>query len=78
MFVAEVLCVSSYSLDLDAWINDPPSESEDDEDEAYKKEIFVKHEGTSKHKKEKYEPTEEELQKVRFLERGKTLDIQYS
>ncbi|KAK3868287.1 hypothetical protein Pcinc_026301 [Petrolisthes cinctipes] len=52
-------------LDLDAWINDPPSESEDDEDEAYKKEIFVKHESTSKHKKEKYEPTEEELQKLR-------------
>lgn len=53
-----------FSLDLDAWINDPPSESEDEEDEALKREIFVKNDSSSKHKKEKYEPSEEELQKV--------------
>lgn len=56
------LCLTS--LDLDVWINDPPSESEEEDDDAYKKEIFVKSESTSKHKREKYEPTEEELQKV--------------
>lgn len=52
-------------LDLDAWINDPPSESEEEEDEALKREIFIKNDSSSKHKKEKYEPSEEELQKLR-------------
>lgn len=55
------------SLDLDAWINDPPSESEEEEDEAFRREIFIKTDSSSKHKKEKYEPSEEELQRVTIL-----------
>merc|ERR1712179_174969 len=53
-------------LDLDVWINDPPSESEEEEDDLFKKDVFVKSDPSSKDKKrEKYEPTEEELQKRR-------------
>lgn len=54
----------SFRLDLDVWLNDPPSESEEEEDEVYRKDIFVKADSSSKHKKEKYEPSEEELQRV--------------
>lgn len=48
------------------WLNDPPSESEEEDDEVYRKDIFVKADSSSKHKKEKYEPSEEELQRVRI------------
>ncbi|KAK7071500.1 AP-3 complex subunit delta-1, partial [Halocaridina rubra] len=60
-------------LDLDAWINDPPSESEDEEEEEEvgKADIFVKSDASSKdRRKEKYEPTEDELQKLRDARRA--------
>ncbi|KAG7160365.1 AP-3 complex subunit delta-1-like [Homarus americanus] len=34
--------VHVVTLDLDVWINDPPSESEEEEDDAFKKEIFLR------------------------------------
>ncbi|XP_042237387.1 AP-3 complex subunit delta-1-like isoform X2 [Homarus americanus] len=64
-------------LDLDVWINDPPSESEEEEDDAFKKEIFVKAESSSRHKKEKYEPSEEELQKLRDARRAEQASNPY-
>ncbi|XP_037789787.1 AP-3 complex subunit delta-1-like [Penaeus monodon] len=66
-------------LDLDVWINDPPSESEEEEkDDVFKKEIFVKNDPSSKErKKEKYEPTEEELQKRRDARRAEQASNPY-
>lgn len=57
-----------YRLDLDTWINEPPSESSEDE-EYQGTDVFIK---SDKHQfnkenyynENKYEPTEEELQKV--------------
>lgn len=56
-----------YSLDLDMWINDPPSSSSDDEEEAPGQfsDIFSVASGTEK-KVAAYEPTPEELSKVIF------------
>lgn len=53
-------------LDLDSWINDPPSESSDSED-LDMNDIFVKTEkmGDSYSKRELNEPSAEELQKRR-------------
>ena len=50
-------------LDLDSWINDPPSESSDSEDMDMN-DIFVKSEkvGDSYNKRQSYEPTAEELE----------------
>ena len=57
-------------MDLDEWINDPPSESEDDDEDIFKSDIFVKNQNSAtNHRNEKvpaYEPTEEELQKVKL------------
>lgn len=64
-------------LDLDAWINDPPSESEEEEDDALEKEIFVKADSSYKHRKEKYEPSEEELQKLRDARRAEQASNPY-
>ncbi|XP_064098202.1 AP-3 complex subunit delta-1-like [Macrobrachium nipponense] len=67
-------------LDLDAWINDPPSESEadDDEEDGEKADIFVKSESSSRErKKEKYEPTEDELQKLRDARRAEQASNPY-
>ena len=52
-------------LDLDSWINDPPTESSDSEDQDMN-EIFVKSEKSDGYtKRDSYEPTVEELQKRR-------------
>lgn len=52
-------------LDLDSWINDPPSESSDSDDQDMN-EIFVKSENSDGYsKRDSYEPTVEELQKRR-------------
>lgn len=56
-------------LDLDVWINDPPSESEEEEEEQMDNtEVFVKHQGGdfggTIEKKPVYEPTKEELTQV--------------
>ncbi|XP_068238241.1 AP-3 complex subunit delta-1 isoform X2 [Palaemon carinicauda] len=67
-------------LDLDAWINDPPSESEADDydEEGEKADIFVKAESSSRErKKEKYEPTEDELQKLRDARRAEQASNPY-
>ena len=55
-------------LDLDAWINDPPSESEsDDEDDGseFDHEVFVKTERAAEKTKAKKEPSEAEMKKYR-------------
>jgi AP-3 complex subunit delta-1 len=53
-------------LDLDAWINEPPSESEDEA--TVQTEVFVKGAPTMFGEKEEkqvyYEPTEEEMSQV--------------
>lgn len=59
-------------LDLDAWINDPPSESEEEEEEEEEirsKDVFVKSSTTDygAEKRQTYQPTEEELAKVRQI-----------
>ncbi|XP_045610088.1 AP-3 complex subunit delta-1 isoform X2 [Procambarus clarkii] len=64
-------------LDLDAWINDPPSESEEENDDTIKKEIFVKADSSYKNRKEKYEPSEEELQKLRDARRAEQASNPY-
>ena len=55
-------------LDLEAWINDPPSESEDEE---VPTEVFVKSVsefyGEKPESKHTPKPTEEELSRVRIL-----------
>ena len=52
-------------LDLDSWINDPPSESSDSEDQDMN-EIFVKTDKSDVcSKRDAYEPSVEELQKRR-------------
>jgi len=70
-----LLCALFYSLDLDLWINDPPSESSEDEDVSDivgAHDIFVKTDrladgisSTNNHNKHS-ELTEEELEKVNF------------
>ncbi|CAN8004626.1 unnamed protein product [Ixodes hexagonus] len=53
-------------LDLDQWINDPPSESSEEEEEDNVAEIFVKTDKSSSHYTEKkYDPTDEELENMR-------------
>jgi AP-3 complex subunit delta-1 len=57
-------------LDLDTWINDPPSESEEEEEDDYKSsEVFSKHPGSGDYggfaeKKPTYEPSPEEISQV--------------
>lgn len=59
------------NLDLDAWINDPPSESEDETTETT--DVFVKSQSvtdfgqSTTEKKKVYEPTAEELTRVIYL-----------
>jgi len=69
-----LLCALFSSLDLDLWINDPPSESSEDEDvsDVAARDIFVKTDrladgisSTNNHNKQS-ELTEEELEKVNF------------
>ena len=73
-----LLCALFYSLDLDLWINDPPSESSEDEDvsDIGAHDIFVKTDrladgisSTDNHNKQS-ELTEEELEKVNFSTAG--------
>ncbi|KAM7287817.1 AP-3 complex subunit delta-1 isoform X2 [Ixodes scapularis] len=53
-------------LDLDQWINDPPSESSEEEEEDTVAEIFIKTDRSSSHYTEKkYDPTDEELENMR-------------
>lgn len=58
-------------LDLDQWINDPPSESSSEEEENTT-EIFIKSERSaamSHFSEKKYEPTKEELENMREVRR---------
>uniref|UniRef100_A0A131Z4Y6 AP-3 complex subunit delta-1 n=1 Tax=Rhipicephalus appendiculatus TaxID=34631 RepID=A0A131Z4Y6_RHIAP len=58
-------------LDLDQWINDPPSESSSEEEENTT-EIFIKSEksaGISHFSEKKYEPSKEELENMREARR---------
>ncbi|XP_076060659.1 adaptor-related protein complex 3, delta 1 subunit-like garnet isoform X2 [Oratosquilla oratoria] len=65
-------------LDLDAWINEPPSESEGEDDDAFSNDIFIKADHASKEKKNhKHEPTEEELQKRRDARRAEQASNPY-
>lgn len=66
-------------LDLDEWINDPPSESEGEEEDedTGKADIFVKSDASKDRKKEKYEPTEDELQKLRDARRAEQASNPY-
>ncbi|OXA50499.1 AP-3 complex subunit delta-1 isoform X2 [Folsomia candida] len=55
-------------LDLDKWINDPPSESEEEEEEddhVHSTEVFVKTSSTEYERKPAYQPTPEELNQQR-------------
>lgn len=59
-------------LDLDQWINDPPSESSSEEEEENTTDIFIKSDrGTamSHFSEKKYEPTKEELENMREARR---------
>lgn len=55
-----------FSLDLDAWINEPIEDSESDDDPYFEESIFIK--SAESIRTEKYhEPTEEEIGKVRMF-----------
>lgn len=56
----------SFSLDLDAWINEPIEESDSDSEMEATEDLFIKSERSESIKSERYkpEPSEEELSKV--------------